>query len=280
LWKNQDGGFVLRFTTLSAVFSAEIVLACLVLGRLFWLRLHGVYRVFAWFLMVEIPTLILSQAGSRWAGRWFPIDYRIWWLVVRIPYWILYVWMVYALLQAVMFEYPGVHKLSARVLNGSIAVAAVVGTLTAARSLYLLRLNSDAWQRLEVSGAALERTASIACLILLLGVLGFLLWFPVEVPRNLVVFSITYVVFFAANVASYSLYSASSFLAVEWSVLIVSCLCYTCFLVFLSEAGEHAAARIGHSWKPGDRERLLEQLGALNAAVLGAGRPRAGDWRV
>jgi len=259
-----------------AVWGLEIVLACLVLGKLFRLRLHGVYRVFAAFLMVEIPMLVVSLG----AGRWFPIDYRVWWLVMRIPYWTLYVWMVYALLQAVMYEYPGVHRLSAKVLNGSIAVAAVVGTLTAARSLYLLRLNSDVWQRLETGGAALERTASVACLILLLGVLGFLLWFPVEVPRNLVVFSITYVVFFAANVASYSLYSPSSFLAVGWSVLIVSCLCYFCFLVSLTEAGEHAPARIGHSWKPADQERLLEQLGALNAAVLGAGRQRTGDWRV
>ena len=272
--------FLFSEILLRAVWGVEIVLACLVLGKLFKLRLHGVYRVFAWFLMVEIPTLILSQAGSRWAGRWFPIDYRIWWLVMRIPYWTLYVWMVYALLQAVMYEYPGVHKLSAKVLNGSIAVAAVVGTLSAARSLYLLRLNSDVWQRLEASGAALEQTTSVACLILLLGVLGFLLWFPIEVPRNLVVFSITYVVFFAANVASYSLYSASNFLAVGWSVLIVSCLCYSCFLVCLTEAGEHAPARIGHSWKPADQERLLEKLGALNAAVLGAGRPRTGDWPV
>ena len=260
------------------MFSAEIVLACLVLGRLFWLRLHGVYRVFALFLMVEIPTLILSEAGSRWAGRWFPIDYRIWWSVTRIPYWILYVWMVYALLQAVMHEYPGLHKLSARVLNGSVAVAAVVGGLTAARSLYLLKSNGDVRDLLATGGAALERTASVACLILLLGVLGFLLWFPVEVPRNLVIFSITYVAFFAANVVSYSFYSRSRL--VDWSVLIVSCLCYSSFLLFLTEAGEHAPARIGHSWKPADQERLLEKLGALNAAVLGAGRPRTGDWPV
>jgi len=252
------------------------VLACLVLVHLFKLRLHGVYRVFAVFLMVEIPMLTLSLA-DRW---FFYIDYRAWWLVMRLPYWTLYVWMVYALLQAVMHEYPGVHKLSARVLNGSIALAAVVGGLTAARSLYLLKSNGSILGRLLVSGAAMEQTASVACLILLLGVLGFLLWFPVVVPRNLAVFSVTYVVFFAANVVSYSFYSLSNFRLVGWSVLIVACLCYSCFLRFLTEAGERAPARLGHSWKPGDQERLLEQLGAINAAVLGAGRPRAGNWRV
>jgi hypothetical protein len=226
--------------------------------------------------MVEIPMLILSLGANRW---FFHIDYRIWWLVMRLPYWTLYVWMVYALLQAVMHEYPGVHKLSAKVLNGSIAVAAVIGGLTAAHSLYALRLNTTTMVRLSASGAALERTASVACLILLLGVLGFLLWFPVQVPRNLVVFSVTYVVFFAANVVSYSFYSGStaSALLVGWSVLIVSCLCYSCFLLFLTEAGEHAPARIGHSWKPGDQARLLEQLGAINAAVLGAGRRVGGS---
>jgi hypothetical protein len=236
--------------------------------------LHGVYRVFSVFLMVEIPMLIISLATGP--HRAFPIDYRTWWLVMRIPYWILYVWMVYALLQAVMHEYPGVHKLSAKALNWSIAVAAVVGGLTAAHSLNLLRSNGDVWARLLASGAALERTASVSCLILLLGVLGFLLWFPIVVPRNLVVFSITYVVFFAANVVSFSFYLTSVRL-VGWSVLIVACLCYSCFLLFLTEAGEQAPARIGHSWKPDDRERLLGQLGAINAAVLAAGRGRAVD---
>lgn len=265
---------ILLFSIQRAVWGAEIVLACLVLGNLFRLRLQGVYRVFSVFLMVEIPMLIVSLGGGSW---FFHIDYRIWWLVMRLPYWTLYVWMVYALLQAVMHEYPGVHKLSAKVLNGSIAVAAVVGGLTAAHSLYLLKLNTSILARLSAGGAALERTASIACLILLLGVLGFLLWFPVQVPRNLVVFSVTYVVFFAANVVSYSVYSGSNFKVVGWSVLIVSCLSYSCFLLFLTEAGEHAPARIGHSWKPGDQERLLEQLGAINAAVLGAGRRVGGS---
>lgn len=267
--KESDWRLILIFRTL---WGAEIILACLVLGNLVRLRLHGVYRVFSLFLVVEIPTLVLSLG----ANTWLPIDYRTWWLLVRIPYWFLYVWMVYALLQAVMHEYPGVHKLSARVLNGSIAVAAVVGGLTAARSLSLLKPTADIWVRLSAAGAALETTASVACLILLLGVLGFLLWFPVQVPRNLAVFSITYVVFFAANVISYSFYSAS-FKAVQWSVTIVYCLCYSCFGLFLSEAGERAPARIGHSWNPADQERLLGQLGAINAAVLGAARRRVGD---
>jgi hypothetical protein len=207
---------------------------------------------------------------SLGAYRWFPVDYRIWWLVMRLPYWLLYVWMVYALLRAVMHEYPGVQKLSARVLNGSIAVAAIVGALLSAYSLAALRHESSTLISLSIGGASLERTISVACLILLLGVLGFLLWFPVQVPRNLVIFSVTYVVFFAANTVSYSFYF-SNYRAVGWSVLIVSCLCYSCFLVFLTRAGEKAPARIGHSWKPADQERLLEQLGAINAAVLAAG---------
>jgi hypothetical protein len=214
--------------------------------------------------------MLISSLG---ANRWFPMDYRAWWLLMRLPYWVLYVWMVYALLRAVMHEYPGVQKMSAKVLNGSIVVAAVVGVVAAARSLYLFRLNVDFWIRMMASGAALEQTASVACLILLLGVLGFLLWFPVEVPRNLVVFSITYVIYFAANVVSYSFYSATRFRAVGWSILIVDCLCYSCFLLFLTEAGQRAPARIGHSWNPDDQDRLLDQLAAINAAVIGARRP-------
>jgi hypothetical protein len=267
----------LLFWLLKALWVGEIVLAALVLLRLFKLRLQGVYRVFSAFLVLDILVMALSLGTARSLGayRWFPVDFRTVWLVTRIPYWVLYVWMVYALLQAVMHEYPGVHRLSARVLNGSIAVAAVVGGISTARLrlLYLLGSSRDVYDRVWVVATSLERTASVTSLILLLGVLSFLLWFPVVVPRNLVVFSVTYIVLFASNVVSYS-FSAANYKALVWSVLIVACLCYSCWLLFLTAAGERVPSRIGHSWNPADQERLLGQLGAINATLAGVARAR------
>jgi len=259
-----------------ALWIAQIVLAALVLLRLFVLRLQGVYKVFSIFLVVEIPMLVLSLGTYHQLGayRWFPVNYSNWWLLMRIPYWVLYVWMVYALLQAVMHEYPGVYRLSSKVLSGSIALAAVVGGVSTARLLYLSPPSGDFWIWGFTIAISLERTVSVASLILLLGVLGFLVWFPVAVPRNLVVFSITYIVFFAANVVSFSVYDVSHLRLVAWSVLIVATLCYWSWLLFLTAAGEKAPSRIGHRWNPGDRERLLGQLGAINSTILGAARAR------
>jgi len=224
--------------------------------------------------MVEIPTLTLSFLTDHRLGqfRLVHVDYRAWWLGTRLPYWILYIWMVYALLQAVMHEYPGVHRLSSRVLNGSIAFSAVVAGVTIARLVYLLPSREDFWTWSFAIATSLERTVSVASLILLLGVLGFLVWFPVAVPRNLVVFSVTYIVFFAANVVAFSLYNGNNVRVIAWIGWIVATLCYWCWLLFLSEAGERAASRIGHSWNPSDRERLLGQLGAINATLLEAAR--------
>ena len=234
--------------------------------------MQGVYRVFSWFLVFEVPTMILSLGSYRW----WNIDYRLFWLATRLPYWLLYVWMVYAQVRAVMHEYPGISRLSARVLNGSIAAAALVGGIMTARALYLLGLDGDPWVRAFAAATLLERTASLTSLILLLGVLGFLVWFPVAVPRNLVVFSTIYIVFFASNVVSYSFYG-SHYEALVWSVLVLGCICYTCWLLFLTKAGEQAPASIGHSWNPADRDRLLEQLGAINATLVSARGPQAGS---
>ena len=113
----------------------------------------------------------------------------------------------------------------------------------------------------------------MAAVLVLLAIVGFVLWFPVEMPRNLVVFSIGFAVFF-------SLSATALFLQTYWqsaSVRIVSDIltfalaaCYTYWLLFINRAGETVPVRMGHSWQPGQQQRMIAELEAMNAALVRA----------
>jgi hypothetical protein len=46
------------------------------------------------------------------------------------------------------------------------------------------------------------------------------------------------------------------------------------WLVGLNRRGEEKDIVVGHQWNPGDDQRLLEQLGAINARLLRSGRKK------
>jgi hypothetical protein len=171
---------------------------------------------------------------------------------------------------------PGVYDLSHKVLKWSFIAAAAVGSA----SLIFGGVASSKSGTIGVLTAfakALERSFALTSFVLLVGVLLFLLWFPVQVPRNLAVFSAAYLAFFGITVASLfvayfipSDRSAAGFMtkAVEGA----SVACYILWLVTLNRAGEEQPVRVGHIWKPADQQKLLQQLDAINATLLTGAR--------
>lgn len=241
-------------------------MACLLLGRIYVLRLQGVYRIFVVYLVAEIAGPVLYQFVG--------IDYTTLFLISRPIYWVLYISMVYALAKAIMSSAPGVYRLSRKVLQWSFGAAAAAGVVTFAFSGVPTTWTVSP-DFLLLFARILERSFALTAFLLLVGVLAFLLWFPVQVPRNLAIFSGGYLVFFAVTVTSLFIgdfVSRNSEKLINAATGLVSLACYVWWLVALSKAGEEQPVRIGHSWKPAEQQKLIGRLGEINDALLASSR--------
>ncbi len=178
-------------------------LSIILIARLLTLRLHKVYRVFCAFLVLD---LIASFHCFLEALIHDPrLDYRLTWIGLRVVAWILSLWMVYGLLHATLEGLPGILRFSRKLLNITFLSVMVLGLLTVRagygefrksffRAGYVIRIGRAVKETFD-----LERVISTVALLVLVLILGFVLWFPVQMPRNLAVFSAGFVVYFAAK---------------------------------------------------------------------------------
>jgi hypothetical protein len=253
-------------------------LACLLICRLVLLRLHAVYRVFCVFLGFDllssgIAFIELNEPNAH-------VRYGITFIVLRIIAWGLSLWMVYALLDAVLANFRGILKFSRKLLNATFLLAILVA-LSTARPEYAAR-------GLEASPAdpithalgltfILERVIFSAALLALVAILGFILWFPVRLPRNLVVFSIGFVTYFAINTGLLLFQSFVSHRisqSIGNTVTILLSLCFAYMALSITAEGEARSVSLGHSWSAADQRRLMRQLEDMNDALIRAAARR------
>ena len=114
--------------------------------------------------------------------------------------------------------------------------------------------------------------SSLIVFVLLIG--GFLVYYPVPLGRNVIVYLTGYAVYFLTIATTAFINNLGYFWnrfkgSVDMSV---SVLCLLFWLLALSRQGEDKQVVVGHHWKPGDEERLLAQLEAINASLLRSGR--------
>ena len=252
--------------------SLSVALVC----RLIKLRLYNVYGVFCAFLVFEVASTTLAFL-VRFSSLYNYLDYRVFWIGLRVGPWFLSIWMVYALLNAILANYPGILLTSRRVLNGVVPLSLVLAILTA-RPEYLAFGTSSSNSLIErtvVVAIVLERVISTIALLVLLLMLLFILWFPVQMPRNLAIFSVGFVIYFSAKT---SLLLIRTFLPHQGmdfltnGVNIILCACLLCWLFFLNRSGELAPVTLGHSWHRNQQEKLISDLESINTALARAGR--------
>jgi hypothetical protein len=249
----------------------ETALCLALIVRLSLLRLHRVYRIFCLFLLSELLGSLLAFLKFL-APESLP-DYRILWMVGESVIWIFLLWTVYALLDSVLTKLPGILGFSQKLLNSAFISAAILAFLTA-RPEYSLSgaaAYGDPIDRALGVGLVLDRVFSTVALLVLVSILGFLLWFPVEVSRNIMVFSTGFLVYFAAKTAlslTRSFESNANLRLISNIIMFISGACFLYWAVFLSPQGDTVPVKIGHTWHRREQERLIGQLEAMNAALL------------
>jgi hypothetical protein len=257
---------------------ADTLLAAGLAVRLLSLRLHRVYRIFAVFLGYEVlQSLVQLVEVALHNPQQF--DYRVTWMIIRPPAWVLSLWMVHSLLAAILRKLPGISRLSNSLFQSVFLGAACLALLTAVPEYInhgnIVKAGVD---KALVIGLALERATSIAAILVLMAMLIFILWFPVEMPRNLAVFSAGLVVYFAAKTTLLLMLTYlpqfyndhRELISASISYLLAGCFAY--WSIFIDARGELKQVRLGHSWQANEQRKMIGQLEAINAALLATRR--------
>jgi hypothetical protein len=185
--------------------------------------------------------------------------------------------MVYALLQAILENLPGILKASKRTLNIVFPLAIGIAAITAAPE-YVASGASKIVAPLDFLvnlALILERAVATVALLTILLMLVFILWFPVRMPRNLAVFSIGFIVYFSAQTSLLllrSYWAHENFAMVDSGVNVILCSCLIYWISFLNRAGEERPVVLGHSWRLHKQTKLIGDLEALNTSLARAGR--------
>jgi hypothetical protein len=242
---------------------SNILVAVVLVVRLFWLKLASKYAVFTALIGFSVVWSLIV-ALVPWRAR--NIDYRVAWLIFEPIAWTLYVWVVYSILQKIMVAHRGILSASRKLFAACFIGSVALGLLSA--RLEFVVAHPDAPVALAL---IVERAFCTVSLLLLLVTLVYLLWFPVSVTRNVALLCGGLMVYFAVKTALllvHDIWAPDSVRLVSLLLILVSTACLTIWALTLTRAGELEKVRPGHSWKPKEQERLIHQLEAINAALL------------
>ena len=256
------------------VLCAKDLLGFLLVVRLIGLHLHGVYKVFGVFVLYECvgSSIVLLQSPAMLFSRVYDGE----WLVLSAAGWVINLWMIYGLMEAVLARLPGILKFSHRLLNYAFVGSVVVALFTAKSELTGNAIRAPDWLISAVNvGMVLERVIATIVLLVILAIFCFVLWFPVKMPRNLVVFGLGLVIYFSCRnvlvlAQEFMPRHAGAVAAQVSMVVLTGCFCYWTFC--LNREGESAEVSVGHGWRSGDQQKLVEQLESMNAALLRSAR--------
>jgi hypothetical protein len=181
--------------------------------------------------------------------------------------------MVYALLGAILARLPGILQFSRKLLVVVFVLATLFAVLSAKSEIRLDQSSYGDWSlKLAVILASpIERVVTTVSLVALLAIQGFILWFPVPLPRNLVLFSIGFVFNFVCETALLvirGLLPRSAAAVIDPVNLFVLSACFAYFAIAITSAGESIPVRLGHIWHRAEQERLFRQLEQINGALL------------
>jgi len=259
--------------------SLSELLTIALIVRIFFLRLHDVYRVFSLFLIFDVFTTSVAFLELILHNK--TLDYRITFIATKLVEWSIWLWMVYALLKAILAKLPGILGFAQKVLAFVVPAAVIIAVAIARPELSASGVAGPATRIAKAIALTevLDRVIATVALLVLLAMLLFILWFPVQMPRNLALLSVGYVIYFAAETVFLLFHnfryrdmnsSMTAFISNATSMVLIACLVY--WLAFLNSEGEISPVRMGHSWRAEEQSRLIGQLEAMNAALVRAAR--------
>ncbi len=218
------------------------------------------YRYFAIYLAAQTVRGLL--------GLFIPMHTTVygWFFILGSPViWICYVLVVKELYSLVLTGYQGIATF------GRYALAVGLGISVLLSSLTLIYDLSGKFERFPIllSVFAAERGVVSSLLILLIFLMAFLLWFPVPLSRNLVVYAAVFFIYFLSKALALffrNMIGPTVIAYMNLAVLTTVCICLIVWIVMLNAKGEQRAVQ--RKWDEDSQDRLLRQLDSINASLV------------
>ena len=226
--------------------------------------LAGSYPVLAVYL-VALPARSLLLMGLR--GN----DYLYGWVYIcTLPILsVLTAWAGLEIYRLVLEAYSGLSALGRR----SLAATLAAGSLIALLSVHLgLKVPNEPYPTLRLF-FLLDSWISGVVLFFLLTLIVFVLWFPVPLRRNVVLYSFGLCAKLAASGTGYAMrvFAGTEYRELGSMLMMVAdTLVCTVWLFAFTRTGEKTLPEGTLRRPPEERARLLEQLNSLNAMVRSA----------
>jgi hypothetical protein len=166
----------------------------------------------------------------------------------------------------ILRDLAGIASMSRRYLKVCLALA-IVGSL-------LLLLLEQTPHTMVTTFMVIDRALVTSMLIFVLMLTGFVVYYPIPINRNLIVYSSGYAVYFIAKASGLLLLNINYSRLRQFGLVVVtaSTIAMLFWLLGLRLAGEEKTLIIGHRWNHKNQDELLAQLKAINASLLRSGR--------
>ena len=243
-----------------ALFACNQLAFVALLARFVFLRLARSYPALVIWLGVNIVLSLLP-----WTVRMGFRSYSWFYICAEGSTLLLYLFTVLELYGNVLKSLPGLAS-TARWVIPVIVAASAIGSAS------LLAFERRPVKYLDWL-FRVDRTV-ITCLVLfVLMITAFMVWFPIRIARNTVVYSIGYAAYLAPKAAAIFIMNAAGHWLVNLTSAVcmaASTLCLFFWAVALDRAGETSLVSPGSLFHPNDEERLLTQLEAISRTLLRA----------
>ena len=243
------------------LFFLNVVAETALIVRLIQCRLYRVYR--------SLLLYVLLQAIAGVAL--LPVDRQSWlylysYLGVQTVSLVLALYVVQDLFRIALADYPAIASFGRKVVVAAMALAAVAALAGVALDATILPGHLVTIQRFMT----FERSMDFVILIFLLLISILLLWFPIKVRRNIVVYIAGFVVFTASRsfgILLANLLPQAALFTVSTILLAITLVCLLFWTLGIRPEGERVNATPGFRRDPLVAERLSRQLDAINAML-------------
>ncbi len=237
-------------------FLAQLVL----LYRLLHYRLYRMYlSLFLYWLLQALPSVALMA---------IPIDSRqyvyVYWGAQTLNV-LMAVFVVQDLYRIALFEHPAVASFARRTVLAAMAIAGAIALSGIRLDFTMLPGQYPDIHRF----LTFERSMNFLTLLFLLIVSALLLWFPIRVRRNIVVYISGFVLFSASRSFGLLLYNLrpQDGRFISTILLGLTLLCLLIWIGGIQPEGELVTATPGYRSNPETMHRLSRQLDSINAAL-------------
>jgi|GEM_PF-3437109 len=244
-----------------ALFYLNFLAQLVLLSRLLYFRLYRTYlSLFLYWLLQALPSVALMAIPIH-SHRYV----YVYWAAQTINV-LMAVFVVQDIYQIALREHPAVASFARRTVLAAMALAAIVALSGIGLDSTVIGGQSPAIHRF----ATFERTMNFVILLFLLLISVLLLWFPIKVRRNIVVYISGFVLFSASRsfgLLLTNILPPGDTRSVSTVLLALTLLCLAIWIAGIQPEGELVTATPGYRHNPETMQRLSRQLDSINTAL-------------